>query len=181
MNYLLYPFLIPCDLFLSLLCKILSPILPLFAKNTYGWCDNQSYEWVEPRLPGWLSLFQTPDNSLYGDATFQAVNGRSYWSMAKWLRRNPAYGFSLKYINTIENKPILTGDDTIKDNDNAKAGWCFVRCAGLFQLTWVRPIGFGRCIYCVFGWNIRGTLHQAPTARYQATFACSPRLSGFRP
>ena len=123
----------------------------------------------------------TPDNTLDGDATFVANNGTGYWAKVKWLWRNPAYSFALKYINTIENRPRLIGNDNIKDNDQAVAGWCFVQCAGLFQFTWVQPIGFSRCIYFVFGWNIRGTLHQSTTESYQATFAFSPRISGFRP
>lgn len=180
MIYLAYPFLVVYNLLMTLLCIILSPILPLFAVEKEWWLDNHAKRGIGTVLPIWLNLFNTPDNTLDGDATFERLNGIGYWQKAKWLRRNPAYSVCMKYINTIENKPILTGDDTIKDNDNAKAGWCFVRCAGLFQLTWVSPIWFGRCIYCVFGWNIRGTLHQAPTERYQATFAFSPRLSGFR-
>ncbi len=180
MIYFLYALLVPISLLLTLLALPLSLILPMFATLRNGWCDNHSYENIEPRLPIWLNWFMTPDNSLYGDYTFCRLNGVGYWSMVKWLLRNPAYAFALRYINTIENKPVLYGNDSIKDNDNAVAGWCFVKCAGLFQFTWVQPIGFSRCIYCVFGWNIRGTLHQNPSAQYQATFAFSPRISGYR-
>ena len=180
MIYLLYLILVPISLLITLLAIVLAPVLPLFASPKLGWCDNHSYEAVEPRLPQWLNWFMTPDNSLYGDATFERINGKSYWSEVKWLCRNPAYSFALKYINTIENRPSYIGNDNIKDNDQAVAGWCFTRCAGLFQFTWVKPIGFSRCIYCVFGWNIRGTLHQPTTESYQATFAFSPRISGFR-
>lgn len=181
MIYFTYLFLVPISLLLTLIALILSPILPLFARNRTGWCDNHSYQDFEPRLPDWLGWFQTPDNSLDGDATFLVKNGQSYWSKVKWLCRNPAYAFAIRYIDTIGNATIVRGDDSIKDNDGAKAGWCFVRCAGLFQFTWVKPIGFDRCIYVNFGWNIRGTLHQEKTVRYQATFVFSPRLSGFRP
>lgn len=180
MIYLTYLVLVPISLVLTLIALITAPIMPLLSTPQWGWCDNHSYENFGPRLPKWLNWFQTPDNDLFGDATFQAINGRSYWSEVKWLWRNPAYSFALKYINTIENRPRFTGNDNIKDNDNAVAGWCFVQCAGLFQFTWVQPIGFSRCIYCVFGWNIRGTLHQPTTESYQATFAFSPRISGFR-
>jgi len=180
MIYLIYVVLVPISLVLSLVALITAPIMPLFAKQIDGWLDNHSVWGIGPRLPTWLNWFMTPDNSLDGDATFQAINGRSYWAKVKWLVRNPAYSFALRYINTIENRPRFTGNDNIKDNDNAIAGWCFVQCAGLFQFTWVQPIGFSRCIYCVFGWNIRGTLHQPTTESYMATFAFSPRISGFR-
>ena len=180
MIYLLYIILVPLSLLATLAAVILAPILPVFATSQEGWNDNHSYWGLGPRLPKWLSLFMTPDNSLDGDSTFQSINGLSYWAKVKWLWRNPAYSFALRYIDTIANHPVLSGNDAIKDNDNAVAGWCFVRCAGLFQFTWVQPIGFKRCIYCVLGWNIRGTLHQAPSPNYQATFAFSPRISGFR-
>ena len=180
MIYLVYLFLVPLSLLLTLVAVLLAPIMPWFAVQKEWWCDNHSYRAVGPVLPFWLNWFMTPDNTLEGDATFQKLNPHDYWSEVKWLWRNPAYSFALKYINTIENKPTVLGNDNIKDNDQAVAGWCFVRCAGLFQFTWVKPIGYQRCIYCVFGWNIRGTLHQQPTEKYQATFSFSPRISGFR-
>lgn len=180
MNYILYPFFVVLNLAMTVLAYIIAPILPLFATQQVGWCDNHSYQGIGPRLPNWLTWFQTPDNSLDGDASFLAINGYGYWSQVKWLWRNPAYSVCLKYINTIENSSSVKGNDSIKDNDNAKAGWVFVRCAGLFQFTWIAPIGFSRCIYLNIGWNIRGTLHTPPSESYQATFAFSPRISGFR-
>ena len=180
MIYLIYLALVPISLVLTLIAIILAPVMPVLAGQQFGWCDNHSYEGFGPRLPTWLSWFQTPDNSLDGDATFERINGKGYWSQVKWLWRNPCYAFTLHYINTINNPTSFTGDDTIKDNDNAKAGWVFVHCAGLFQFTWVQPIGFSRCIYCNLGWNIRGTMHQPANTLYQATFVFSPRISGFR-
>jgi len=180
MVYLTYPFLVVYNLFMTLVAVIIAPILPAFAIQQDGWLDNQSMWGRGPRLPKWLNLFMTPDNSLDGDAAFDRINGRSYLAKVKWLWRNPAYSVCLRFIDTIANKPKLTGDDSIRDNDNAKAGWCFVRCGGLFQFTWIKSIGYSRCIYVVIGWNIRGTLHQPPSTNYQATFAFSLRISGFR-
>ena len=180
MNYILYPFYAAFNLFVTLVACIIAPILPLFTIQAEGWLDNQSTWGIGPRLPTWLNWFMTPDNSLDGDAAFDRINGRSYWAKVKWLWRNPAYSVCMRYIDTVVNKTKVIGDDSIRDNDNAKAGWCFVRCAGLFQFTWVKPIGYSRCIYCNFGWNIRGTLHQPPNTSYQATFVFSPRISGFR-
>ena len=180
MIYLIYLVLVPISLVLTLVALITAPIMPIFKVIKEWWCDNHSYQAIGPVLPSWLNWFMTPDNTLDGDATFQQINGLSYWSKVKWLWRNPAYSFALRYINTIDNQTKVNGDDSIKDNDNAKAGWCFVRCAGLFQFTWVAPIGFSRCFYCNLGWNIGGTLHQPPSPNYQATFVFSPRISGFR-
>lgn len=180
MIYLIYPFLVVYNLSMTLIAVIIAPVLPAFATQQDGWLDNHSVWGRGPRLPKWLNLFMTPDNSLDGDAAFERINGRSYLAKVKWLWRNPAYSVCLRYIDTIINRPVLIGDDSIRDNDNAKAGWCFVRCAGLFQFTWIKSIGHSRCIYVVIGWNIRGTLHQPPSINYQATFAFSPRISGFR-
>ncbi len=180
MIYLKYLVLAPLSLVFTLIAIIFAPIMVLFATEQYGWLDNQAKTGFGYRLPKWLNIFMTPDNSLEGDATFEKLNSPSYLSRVKWLWRNPAYSFAIRHIDTKSNTPVLYGNDSIKDNDNAVAGWCFVKCAGLFQFTWVKPIGFNRCIYCVFGWNIRGTLHQEPSSNYQATFAFSPRISGFR-
>lgn len=177
-----YILLAPASLLLTLLAVLIAPILPLFAKPIMGWCDNHSYEAVEPRLPSWLGWFMTPDNSLDGDATFLKINGFGYWSQVKWLWRNPAYSFGLKYLD-FPYACKVWGNRTIKDNDNAKAGWCFVTANGLFQFRWVRPVGFSCCVYVNFGWNILGLVDDnfmPKPLRYQATFVFSPRLSGFR-
>jgi hypothetical protein len=181
MIYLLYIILVPISLLITLLAVLLSPILPVFTQNAYGWLDNGAKEGFGPRLPKWLGWFQTWDNSLDGDATFEAANPPSYWSKVKWIVRNPAPTFALKILNA----PYATshkGDPTIRDNDNAKAGWLLVHANGLFQFVVIIPIGFSRCIYINLGWNIRALIdpNYVPTNEYHATFTFSPRISGFR-
>ena len=182
MIYLIYLLLVPISLLITLIAVILAPVMPVFTVQKLWWCDNHSYEAVGPVLPSWLNWFMTPDNTLDGDATFQKLNGISYWSKVKWLWRNPAYSFALQYLHN----PYYTkvqGDPTIKDNDNAKKGWCLVHANGLFQFTLVAPIGFSRCIYVNLGWNIRALVDanvQPKPDPYQATFVFSPRISGYR-
>lgn len=179
---MIYPFLVIYNLFMTLIAVIIAPVLPLFATQQDGWLDNHSIWGIGPRLPRWLNLFMTPDNSLDGDATFERLNGRSYWSKVKWLWRNPAYSVCLRYLAN----PYYTqvwGDKTIKDNDNAKAGWCYVKANGLFQFTVIAPIGFARCFRFTGGWNIMALVDDNIPVKpdtYEATFAFSPRLSGFR-
>jgi hypothetical protein len=181
MIYIIWILLVPISLIVTLLAVILSPILPAFATDQSGPCDNNSYTCVGPRLPKWLSWFQTPDNSLYGDATFISKNGESYWSQVKWIVRNPGYGFAVLYP-TAPYDTTIAGDPTIGDNATARAGWCCVNSNGLFQFRLVLPIGFSRCIYCNFGWNIMGladpNVNPKPSP-WEATFAFSPRISGF--
>lgn len=182
MIYLLYLILVPVSLLLTLLAIILAPILPIFSVQKLWWCDNHSYQAVGPVLPNWLNWFMTPDNTLDGDATFQKINGISYFSKVKWLWRNPAYSFALRYLHNPYYTKV-SGDPSIKDNDNAKAGFCFVTANGLFQFRLVAPIGFSRCFYCNLGWNIIGLVDQNVPIKpdpWQATFVFSPRISGFR-
>ena len=182
MVYLLYVVLVPVSLLITLVAVLLAPVFPLFATQQMGWCDNHAYQIIGPRLPSWLSWFQTPDNSLDGDATFERLNPPSYWSQVKWLWRNPAYSFALHYLNAPYHA-VVKGDTSIKDNDNAKEGWCLVTVNNLFQFRWVCPIGFSRCIYCNFGHNIFALADPNVNPKpdpYQATFVFSPRLSGFK-
>lgn len=183
MIYLVYLFLVPISLLVTLLGLILAPILPLFAQYEFGWSDNHSYQAVEPRLPKWLSWLDTPDNSLFGDATFRAINGVGYWAKVKWLWRNPAYSFALRYLSAPYTTAVY-GDKTIRDNDNAKEGWCFVKANGLFQFTYIkRLLSTDRCIYVVLGWNIRHLVDDAISVKsnpHMATFSFSPRISGYR-
>ena len=182
MIYALYLLLVPVSLILTLIAIILAPILPMLATAQEGWLDNHAKWGYGPRLPTWLSWFQTPDNSLDGDATFERLNGVSYWAKVKWLWRNPCYAFAIRYLMP-EYITSVSGDKTIKDNDNAKAGWCLVHANGLFQFTSVTPIGYSRCIYVNLGWNIRALVDDGVPVKpnpYQATFVFSPRISGYR-
>jgi len=179
---MIYLLLVPISLLVTLLAVILAPVLPLFGVHKDWWLDNHSKRGMGFVLPSWLNWFNTPDNDLYGDATFQRLNGISYWSMVKWLWRNPAYSFAIRYL-TGPFTARIQGDNTIKDNDNAKKGWCLVHINGLFQFVLVAPIGFNRCIYVNLGWNIRALVDSQAKPfihPYQATFVFSPRISGYR-
>ena len=178
-----YIILVPLSLLLTLLAIIIAPIMPWFAVQKEWWCDNHSYRAVGPVLPSWLNWFMTPDNTLEGDATFQKLNPHTYWSEIKWLWRNPAYSFALRYLNAPYHA-VVKGDTSIKDNDNAKEGWCLVTANGLFQFRLVRRIfSTNRCLYINFGWNVIGLVDPNVDPKpdtWQATFVFSPRISGFR-
>ena len=183
MIYFYYLILAILSLVFTLLGLVLSPILPLLATEQEGWLDNHSKWGVGPRLPNWLSVFMTPDNSLDGDSTFEFLNGISYWSKVKWLCRNPAYSFAIRYIKGDKSLATYKGNPKIKDNDKAVEGWLFVKSQGLFQFTYVKQIGStATCIYINLGWNIRALVddNYNPPKDYQATFVFSPRRSGFR-
>lgn len=185
MIYLIYLALVPINLLITLIGVIFAPIMPMFATPQMGWSDNHSYQSIDPRLPKWLNWFMTPDNSLWGDFAFQNLHKSTnpYWAQVKWLWRNPAYSFGLRYINNPYYTQVL-GDKTIKDNDNAKEGYCFVRANGLFQFRYIKRIGStNRCFLVNLGWNIMGVVDdnvQPKPDSWQSTFVFSPRISGFR-
>jgi hypothetical protein len=182
MNYILYPFLVIINIFGTVLTFPLALLIVLFAKDEMGWVNNATAQAVEPRLPKWLHWFQTWDNSLDGDATFQASNPPNYLSKIKWLIRNPLPSFLLRTLTAPYNA-TYKGNPTIKDNDNAKAGWLLVHANGLFQFAFIAPIGFSRCLYVNLGWNIRALVDdnvQPKPDPYQATYVFSPRISGFK-
>lgn len=183
MIYFEYAYLAIVTTLLSVVTYILSPILPLFATEQEGKLDNGSKYGIGPRLPTWLNWFQTPDNSLDGDATFEKLNGTGYLQKIMWLCRNPAYQFGVRYFYE-EVEATYIGDPTIKDNDNAKAGWCFVKAGGLFQFRYIKQIGnTDRCILINLGWNIMALVDDNVNPKpmpYEATLVFSPRRSGFR-
>ena len=176
--------LILCNFVLIVIGWIFAPLLPLLATQRMWWLDNHSVMGIGPVLPKWLNWFMTPDNSLDGDATFIRLNGIGYWSKVKWLWRNPAYSFAMCYVGTPYIISIQ-GDKTVKDTDEAREGSCLVTINGLFQWRYVKRIGYtDRCIYINIGWNIMGLVDDNVNPKpdlWQATFVCSPRLSGFRP
>jgi hypothetical protein len=89
--------LLPISILFELLAKILAPVLPLFATPRLGPAFNNNSQEEAPRLPTWLSWFDTPDNSLYGDRGWREEHCTKYWNtylgMVLWLLRNSGVGF----------------------------------------------------------------------------------------
>jgi hypothetical protein len=164
---------------------VLAPALPLFAVMRFGPMDNNNASGFEPRLPEWLSYFQTPDNSLWGDATFQRLNGPRYWSMVKWLWRNPAYGFERAVLGAKirpADVPVVKGDPDVQDGPAGKEGFCFIRISSYWNLVWVKRSGNTRCWYFNLGWKLK-TYAENPArvlTEPVAQFVVSPRRPLFR-
>lgn len=80
---------------------ILSPLLVCFNAPSYGYINNGTSFGTEPRLINQLSWAMTPDNSLWGDDGWKKNNPnyKSYWSMVRWLYRNPAYGLTTSLLS----------------------------------------------------------------------------------
>lgn len=117
MIYLKWALLIVPSLFMAVVGRVLAPVLPLFA-SADGW------------LPSWLSWFQTPDNSLDGDAGHRERHpGMDWWSTYKrrvaWCWRNVAYGFDIDILGVevrSTDKLVFEGDRDVGAKP-PRSGW----------------------------------------------------------
>ena len=174
MTYIKWAAMLPVSLLVTVLGIVLSPILPLFAKD--GW------------LPKWLYWFQTPDNSLYGDDGWKYEHWlwryklptwlAAYVGEFGWLLRNPGQGYG---VYTLYGDPIIAkwdGNTSVNDSPGVE-GTCIVHCQQLFQWVWVKRISETKCIYCNFGWNIKGCIDGTERV-HLATYTFSPRIAAWR-
>lgn len=171
--YLNWLIKIPFVIIMWVVAIILAPILPIFAKDQYGKINNNNGTGVEPRLPNWLSWFQTPDNSLLGDDNFKSKHSGTYLDKVMWLWRNPIYGLLWTTLaKYIEDPSLITkeGDTTIKARENAKAGWYKLTCPEAFEYTCIIQLfKFKACLQLRGGW-ILGNAEKGKPCLYLMTF-----------
>ena len=168
MRWLLYLLLyIPVQLF----AYLITPLLPLFAVMRLGKSDNASAYRVEPRLPEWLSAFDTPDNSLWGDGNWmRSRDASSYWSMVGWLYRNSLYGFKWNVLSMpIEEAPFVYGNTNINHHTQTYGAFIITQLNGAWQYKLVRPL-FGRILVLNIGWLLDDVSQE------RALFMLSPRI-----
>ena len=170
--------LLPLWFCFNVLAYLLAPVLPLFAVQRLGMSDNNHYRRTEPRLPGWLDWFMTDDNSLAGDAAFAALHGESYWSMVKWLWRNPAVGFERNVLSAKISPGMrlhVWGNPQVSDAPHGLAGACFVLLGHCWNLVCIVPTITGYCIKLDIGWQLKtyaenpSRIVSQPLARYAFT------------
>lgn len=186
MIYLKWLFMVPVMLVITVLTFPLAFVLPLFAEYRNGFLDNGNDYGPGYYLPNWLSVFQTPDNSLDGDEGWRTehwqwrfklpVQIAQYIGRIGWLWRNPGYGFGIEKLNG--DVATFVGNERVNDSPGVE-GYCLVHAGGLFQLVWVKRVSTGKCFYVNFGWNIKGLIN-SPRAQYTATFAFSPRVATWK-
>lgn len=187
MMYLKWLLLMPVMIVVTVATFPLAFILPFFAEEREGLLDNGTKSGLGYYLPKWLSIFQTPDNSLDGDEGWRTEHAQwrfklptaiaVYVGRVGWLWRNPGYGYGAELLVGEPIVATFTGDDKVND-DPGHEGHCLVNCQDLFQFVWVKRIGAEKSLYCVFGWNIKGLIGSGQR-RHIATFAFSPRISKY--
>lgn len=167
MRYLLYLLLyIPVQLF----AYLITPLLPLFAVYRLGSIDNASRQGSEPRLPLWLSWFDTPDNSLAGDDNFYRINGGGYLSKVKWLYRNNLYGFKWDVLAMpIQHTRTTTGNPLINHHTKTYGSLSIKQENGAWQYKLVKPM-LGKILVLNIGWLLDDVSQE------RALFMLSPRL-----
>ncbi len=187
MMYLKWLLLLPVMLVVTAIAFPLAFILPFFSEQKDGLLDNGTKTGIGLRLPNWLSIFQTPDNSLDGDEGWRVEHWQWRFKLPKplaiyvgqvgWLWRNPGYGVG----RIILNAPFdvsFTGNKDVNDSPLVE-GYCNVKANGLFQFVWVKKITDTKCLYVVVGWNIKGLIG-SDKKTHIATYAFSPRVSTFK-
>lgn len=155
---------------MTVVAMLVTPLLPLFATPRMGPVDNAHGHAVEPRLPTWLGWFDTPDNSLLGDARWRSEHDGGYGSQVAWLYRNQLYGFKWGPLAAPMVEPRhIDGDPNINRN-NGRYGVLRIRMGSYWQWKCVKPIGrSGYCWMINLGWMLNDP------GQTRALFMLSPR------
>jgi hypothetical protein len=160
---------IPVQLF----AYLITPLLPLFASLRDGNLDNANKTGEALRLPTWLSWFDTPDNSLWGDNNWLLAHPKgTHWDQAAWLYRNSLYGFKWSVLAApANNKVCLTIEGSTNLNHHTKTFGVMriKRGDGYWQYKCVKPF-MGRVLILNFGWLLDDPSQE------KALFMFSPRL-----
>lgn len=177
--------LLPFWAIINIAARIFAFALPWFAVRGMVITDNNNSFGYEPTLPGWLSWFMTPDNSLWGDAGHKArtPDYKSRAGMAAWLQRNPAVGFEASVLSA--TLPLIffrdfQGDPQVQDGPVGKEGYCFVRIGKYWNLVYIKKIPFTElCIKLDLGWQLK-TFAEGHTLTTTARYAMSIRFPSFK-
>ena len=179
--------------YLSLLCiyipfyllsMLVAPLLPLFAELRNGPIDNNNGYGVEPRLPKWLSWFDTSkDNSLWGDHGWRTKHYPKLWQtylgQVLWLWRNPAAGFCWSVLAVeITSAEIFkledSGSGLAVDKGQGTFGWFFIKSSsGYFQYRVVKKLWGNKAWTFEAGWLLdtyikdSNALNSHPKALFQ--------------
>jgi len=188
MIYIKWALMAPLMIVLTVLTYPLAFILPLFAQEREGLLDNGTKTGMGWYLPSWLNWFQTPDNSLDGDYGWRTEHWQwrfklptrlaTYVGRLGWLIRNPGYGVGVVFMTGDPILAAFSGNQAVNDSPGVE-GYCLVHSQGLFQWVWVKRISEGKCVYCNFGWSIKGLI-DGTQRTHKATFQFSPRISTWK-
>jgi hypothetical protein len=156
---------------------IITWLLPLFSEMRDGPINNNNGTGVEPRLKKWLAVFDTPDNSLWGDDSFKAKHPNpTYWSKVAWLYRNSLYGFKWTVLDAEITEPRIFEGNPAINYRGPVYGTLKVKSGKYWQWKKVMPVfGTGYCLVLNFGWLLDDV------SKTHALFMFSPRPKRVKP
>lgn len=167
----MYTIYLLISLVAQVIAWVITPLLPLFAVLRDGWSDNHNVRAVEPRLPSWLSWFDTPDNSLFGDKSWRSKHDGGYWSQVAWLYRNSLYGFKWTVLSReVQTDREVVGSTDINYHTNKYGSLFIYQHNGAWQYKCVKKLPFGKIFIGNFGWLLDDT------EQSRALFMFSPRI-----
>jgi hypothetical protein len=111
------------------------------------------------RLPGWLSWFETADNTTLGDLGHQErwVDRSLCVRSVAWLWRNKAYTFRNEVIGADTSGPVTASGNPETGDRPLIEGWCLRRTPeGYWHLYVVRRWGLGFFLRVNLGWKLWG-------------------------
>ena len=197
-----YNRLILPSLFFTATAWLFGWLWAFFAFNICGPVDNGTGYADEPRLPFWLSFFQTPDNSLLGDGAWKRCEAAHwawrtrfswfpllyrYLGRVGWIMRNPGQGFDAHIAAHIDPACKFTFYGNLSARDKP------VYSPGSLYVTARNPDGSeywaeynvsksfaGFCWMTKYGWELRAYVENLDLAKTQSTasFILSARPSG---
>lgn len=166
--------LLPLKIIVNICAYLFGPILALYDTPRWGSLDNGNKTGYGPRLPNWLSWFQTVDNSLDGDAAWMSMEEdhwewrkklpvgsyiQSYLGRLGWLWRNPAQGFErASYVAaTISDYDIVScwGNPFIRDKPKGVDGLCYIAVDNYWCFYAIIRLSSNRCMKIKLGWNLK--------------------------
>ena len=167
-----YVLLWPIDTFMTIFSLIVSPILPLFAREDIPGGN----------LPHWLNWFETPDNPLDGDQGHKDrhVNSSKYWQRTCWLARNRCYNFTINVIGfeLLPGHLIIEEGDKLTGNRPIHPGIMKRKVVGtdIFQYYQVHQWGFNKnkCMRINTGWKLWNRRTPGKSLKCQYVFSFNP-------
>ena len=112
------------------------------------------------RLPRWLRVFETADNTAFGDGDHDRrwAHRPLYGRFVAWFWRNPSYTFSNRVLGARTSGPVrVLGNHWVSDRPRLVEGWCFRRTGeGYWHLYVVRCWAVGFCLRLNVGWKLAG-------------------------
>lgn len=163
-----WPLYLLASFLMQVVAWIITPVLPMFARQRFGAWDNAKDQRFGYRLPDWLAWFQTPDNALDGDYNWLKDHYQvSYWSMVGWLYRNSLYDFKWSVLSAPMDKDAreIHGESPMWSSH----GFQRIKMGSYWQWHLVKQIG-----PVVINWNFGWLLNDGDQQR--ALFMFSPRF-----